>query len=322
MNKLCGIGLCLLVASEAVSIGGMPEERKPLSEEESASLKEDLKRPENLKKFLLDRFDAGGHNGGEVLHIIRFGKQGLGLQDEIARPVLLDICREAAQKTGWKIMVEWESEKRLYDSLCWLGVFADGPVKKFLLGIATDNAKDAFYRAAATRGYFYCAEAGEVRDFFVHMVNKKRDFPVELRETVIDLTRRLFFVLDEVLEEDTPKREAILASLYVVVAQESDERLFRHLDGILQWDSKEYATSYQRADLWKRKFKDTRRVSSPTTNVSISLKELKRRDFSKPPENTAEAKPATIPYLWPALTAILALGLCAALLLRKLTRRT
>jgi len=248
MKTLCCIGFSLLLSGNAVFglyLPGM-ETPRPLAEEEIVSLREEVKNPEKLKKFLLDMFDADWESGYWIdIVLIRNRKETYSLQEEVTRPVLLEICRESVLKTRWKYEIDREAGRRLYVSLCWMGLFADETIKKFLRGIVTDSSKDDFFRAAAIKGYLYSANVQDIKDFFAHLLKDKKQFPPDLREEIVRISRD--FVNPNLAgEEDEERRKEILSSLGTVAARETDGKLFRKLDEFLRHNSKEWENSSQR----------------------------------------------------------------------------
>jgi len=238
------ITLCLLLVGHVTAMD-LPSghEPKPLSDEEIASRKENFKNPEKLKAFLMDAFVEFDWSGAmtEPQQIHAF-KDGYDIKDTTIRSALLDIYRESVQKTGWKYGDNWQAEFRLHSAIFWMGIFADEPAKELLLGIASDSAKDVFYRYPAIFGYIYCADLQEVRDLFTWLLDDEKRFPANLRATFAEQIRRLW----KSVETDKPKREVILASLSTVADREKDVRTFRSLDDFLTQNNKEYAESFQR----------------------------------------------------------------------------
>ena|GEM_PF-1582711 len=287
----CVIGLSLLFANRVVATEWLPRhEPKPLTEKEIASRKEDFKNPEKVKAFLMGEFPKNDWSGTMTNpHLIRAFAKEYEITVEVLRSVLADIYRDSARKTGWEFADDWDSEARLHSSILWMSVFADESAKKLLLDIAMDAKKDIFYRYPAVLGYFRCANAQEVRDLFVWLLSDDKRFPIDLKASLLEHIRELW----REVEADRQKREAILASLCVAVAQEKDMRTFGQLDGFLAQNSAEYATSNQRVALLQKKGNTSRAngisesqktANKPLTNVSTSLTELKKRDFRKPVE--------------------------------------
>lgn len=291
MKKLCCVGLSLLLAGDTVASLLAGAEDKVLSPEEIASRKADLKDPAKLKAFLTEAF-SNDWSGSFISNFARGLKEMYDVPDDILKPVLLDIYRESAQKTGWKNGSDRDARWGLFGAIWGLADLADKPVREMLLGIAKDSAKDVLYRYPAILGYVRCAEAQDVRDLFVWLLGDKKRFPVDLRGSLVKHIRDLW----DAIEADEQKREALLASLYVAVALEKDAWVFGGLDDFLAQRSEEYRTSRQRVDLLKKNGKasdasgilDSRRKAGlPLTSVSTSLKELMKRDFGKPPEGKA-----------------------------------
>jgi len=171
--------------------------------------------------------------------------------------------------------------------------FTDEPVKRVLQGIATNGTKDVFHRQTAIHSYIQRFNAQEVRDLFVFLLSDEEHFTADLKGLVICSVRRLF---NSGVKTETQKREAILASLYVVVAREKDGRMFRSLDEFLQRNSDDYAASHQRVALLikqanppntppeaiaKKMQEIMQKSNRPFTSVSTNLTELLTHDFNK-----------------------------------------
>ena len=260
----CIIGLCLLLTSKVAAIDYEP---KPLTEEEITLRKANFKDPAKLKDFLMGEFGEIDWSGTmSKPHLILAFKEGYDMQDEILRPVLMEIYHEAVEKTGWKCGDDGETERRLHSSIRWMGVFADEPLKKLLLNIAKDNAKHTYYRYPAILGYIYCADAQEVKNLFDWLLADEKRFSANLRGTLMEQIRGWW----SEVQADTQKREVILASLSVAASQEKDAWTFGQLDDFLVQNSQGYAESPQRKKALQRINKSAE--NKPTENKATAWK--------------------------------------------------
>jgi hypothetical protein len=175
--------------------------------------------------------------------------------------------------------------------------FADEPVKRVLLNIATNGTQDVFYRQTAIHSYLQRFSAQDARDLFVHLLANEGQFSDDLKGLVIGSVRRLFYETDKNTEAEVQKREAVFSSLYVMAARETNARMFRALDEFLQRRNDDYAASHQRVALlikhanpantppdaaFKKWQEITQKSNRPYTSISTNLTELMTRDFSAP----------------------------------------
>ena len=298
MKTCCCIGLCLLWIGNITALDW--PEYEEFSGEDIAHLRQTLQNPKETKEFLIDEFVAEHSLWPDEIPLF---KQKFDVRDEIIRPVLLDILRESAQKTGWEMPPSrnddpadvFDDKRRLLKSIVWLGTFADEPAKKILSDIAADDAKDRYYRDLAVQAYLYCADAQEVKDILMRYIEEKgRDWKNISWSPLYAFAEGAYRATT-----DEAKREAILAVLYVVMAQEENKDTFSYRDKKLAHMSKEYATSSQRLTMLKRisklppsKGRDTDndlnaalesyKSRKTFTSVSTNLTELMARDFRKP----------------------------------------
>jgi len=294
MKAYC-VGLFLLLAGNAVSQD--PPRFELYTDEIVTEIREYLKNPETLKKSLMDGFTSDHFPVWEEIPLY---KQKFGIVDDTLRPILIDICREAAQVTEWKHFRRdnhpdelLDEKRRLYKSIIWLGYCADEETKRFLIDVATDDMKSDDYRIAAIGSYIQCADAQQTRDALIRFLVDTRIRPYS---TYLQAMR----VYDE-SEDDAQKREAIVASLIVALAREENKVEFAERDKMLAARNKEYATSAQRLAMVQRMSKLPPSQSRDTdpdlkaalksfrfrffkTNVSTNLTELMARDFTKPAE--------------------------------------
>ena len=304
MKKLSCIGICLLLTGNLVSQGRIRYEDwdryKILPDEIVAEIQGNFKNPENLKNALKVEFERDTFLWPEEIPLY---KRKFDIEDDTLRPVLMDICREAAKATGWEPFQHdnpsdelLNEKRRLYNSIVWLGYCANAEAKELLMDIATNDTKAETYRIAAIGSYIQCADAQQTRDALVRFLVDTRIRPYS---TYLQAMR----VYDE-SENDAQKREAIVASLIVALAREEHRGLFGEMDKSLAERSKDYATSRQRLAILQRmnklpptnRYGDSHGRLDPAlasfrfrffkTNVSTNLTELMARDFKPPKKET------------------------------------
>ena len=251
---------------------------------------------ENIKKNLMAWFATDGIVI-EWKTIQTYGKTS-GISDDTLRAVLMDIYKSFRHlernpfKRGEPHEIT-EDKRKLSNAIEWLGYYADEPTKRLLLDIASDDTIARDYRIPAITASIQCAGAQQVRDVLLR-------FLIDMKVKPYSAYLCAIRVHDE-SEDDPQKREAILASLMVVLAREEDKIDFASADKKLAERSKEYATSSQRLAMLQRMSKlppspfdranhdisDARksfRFRLFKTNVSTNMTELMARDFSKPVE--------------------------------------
>ena len=180
---------------------------------------------------------------------------------------------------------------RLLYSIEFLGYCADEPVKRLLLDIANDETKAQIYRIWAVTASIQCADAQEVRDVLIRFI-------VDVKVDPYDAWLAAFSVYDRA-EDNPQKREAILATLIVLLARsEESKRILVEMDGKLAKRNTEYATSSQRLAMLQRinKLPPSKALKTEPdlkaalksfrfrffkTNVSTNMTELMTRDFRK-----------------------------------------
>ena len=133
MRALCCIGLSLLLAGGAFSQRSIED----ITDDEAAYLKDRLKDPEILKRFLLEDFSD---NHSIRLDEIALFKRKFGVADDTLRATLMDIYNSVRHLEGDPFRVyedphELTDEKaRLSQSIVWFGHCANEPVKKTAAG--------------------------------------------------------------------------------------------------------------------------------------------------------------------------------------------
>jgi len=296
MSIVCMMVMCL--AGNAVS-QDWDDFFKDTSEKKIASRKKEFKDPEKLKEALTKKLTL------TVLKPPFYGisdfKERFDVQDEAIRSALLSLYREAEQNLASMRKNDtpdyYHNAFLRYHSVAAMGDFVNEPMKQFLYNLALDSTANPAPRDAAIGAYLGCANAREMKDFFVHFLSGKERFSDSIKDAVF---KHIPFE-----EKDKYKREATLASLYVAAAQEEDWKQFNRVDWFLVTRrAQEYLTSHQRFALLKKHSvsepEPEPRVHDPSifvsraptlkerlgfvpsTNISTNLAELTARDFPTP----------------------------------------
>ena len=298
MKAYC-IGLCLLLTGNVVSQDRVRYEDwirfEEITDEGLAWARDTYNQPETLKKNLTSSEGGLDLDLWEIPFLIR----KFNIAEDTLRRVLMEVCHEMAETTGWESYRHDNQQdglvhdkRNLQQAIEWLGYCADETGKEFLMAVASDGTKGDIYRTAAVRAYLQRADARQARDALVRFFSDTKGIPYAPYSSAIA-------VYDE-SEGDAQKCEAIAASLIVALARESHRGLFYDTDKKLAMRSKEYATSAQRLAMLKRMSKlpptngygDSAKSLDPAlasfrfrlfkTNVSTNLTELMARDFGKP----------------------------------------
>ena len=285
------IGLCLLLAGNVVSQDVRLMEALP--DEKNAVARSNVKPVETIKNELIGWFST--HHPIFPRDIQRY-RDAPDVTGDAMRAALMEIY-QSVQHLGDTPSQEGDSHEikrdgmRLLYSIKFLGHCADEPTKRLLLDIANDETKAQIYRIWAISASIQCANAQEVRDVLLRFI-------VNVKIRPYNAWLNAFSAYDE-SEHDPQKREAILATLIVLLAREERKGRFVAMDKDLAERSKEYATSSQRLAMLQRmsklppdKFPKTDpdlntalksfRFRFFKTNVSTNMTELMTRDFRKP----------------------------------------
>ena len=287
------IGLCLLLASNAVSQNVHATEILPYKG--NATVRTNAKTEKTIKDELTGWFSI--HRPIFSRDIQKY-RNAPDITGDAMCAALIDIY-QSVQHLGDTPFQQGDSHEltegknRLRRAIEFLGHCADEPAKQLLLDIANDARKADTYRTRAVKASIRCADAQQVRDVILRFFFDNQLNPYGTYWNVIS-------VYDE-SDGKSQKREAILATLFVLLAREENKTRFAEMDKKLAERSTEYATSSQRLAMLKRmsklppsKFRDTDpdinaalksfRFRFFKTNVSTNMTELMARDFSKPVE--------------------------------------
>ena len=251
-----------------------------VSEQEVEHLRKefaDAKRlREGLEKGLLGIREADPEK-------MRKFKQRFDVSDKDMQAVLMDIIRELSVKTKWESHHDRGGSHDSYvenwllrGAIIWMGTCADAEGKKLLLGIASDNAKDIdWFRRPAIESYLYQADVQETRDVLNRFLIG--DLKVDPFSTYLFAVQQLY----DAMENDTEKREAIVATVSAALTRENKDR-FGMIDKLLAERSKDYAESPQRKAALQR----INKPPEPEMPDTVAP-----NDAPAPPDPAPKAKP-------------------------------
>ena len=300
MKKVCvsAMVICLtatgLFASPSLGAGDYGFNK--FTAEEVANLREDFKDAEKLERFLNNLL--GTEYDYETPPLF---KQKFDVEDSVMQAALMIMIRRTSAIVGWGTQPRYSYtreemylrniQNRLFQAIMWLSCCADAEAKRFLMDIATDGTKWESYRREAIGAYLFRADAQETRDALARFLIG------DMRIAPYDTYLQVMMAYDAV-EDDPQKCEAIVVSLIVALARESDKWTFVEIDEKLAKRSKEYAESSQRLAMVQRisnlppspqsRNPDMKAVLesfqslTKLTSVSTNLTELMARDFRKP----------------------------------------
>jgi len=281
MKKACCAGLCLALAGNGAS-QGWDDYFKATSEKEIASRKEEFKDPDALKGALKKKLTS--FSSAHPFYDINDFKQRFDVKDEDIRVALMGTYRESAHRLA--TMSREDNPDFFADchgcmqAVHWMGIFADEPMKLFLLERARDGDIQLIVRSEAIKAYLRCADAQEAerikpylrelvldnaapslirnvalatyvrcagvreaRDIFTTFLAGKETLPDYVMDAALELRH----------ETDEAKREVVRAFLWVAAAQAEDWQLFTRLDNILiARNDTAYFRSQQRLALLER----------------------------------------------------------------------
>ena len=245
MGIVCMMVMCLALpgfASRQITMLGIC---LASSEQETERLREDLKNTVFLRDFMKQLL---GSSSNEPEQRAEF-KRRFGVSDEAMQASLMDSVRETSVKAGWKLRQQGDAQDiriadhHLREAIRWLSTCAGAEGKGFLLGIATDNARDSDFRSGSISAYMRRANAQEKWDAIIRFLAD------DLRTAEVRLFFNVYHAAMQAYDEaegDTQKREAIVVAASAALVKEEDKKAFAEADKLLSERSKEYAESPQR----------------------------------------------------------------------------
>ena len=251
MGMTCMIAVCLITQNlSARMITLMNRYLNMSSEQEIERVREEFKDTVKVREI----FEKGLLFYTYSDEVVRF-KRKFGVSDEPMLTVVIEIIREESAKADKTKGGDYD-DIYVIRALRWLGICADAKTKQFLWDIATDSTNSWDARAFSIEAYMRRADAQEVRNAIARfseddMRVKGKDGSPPIYLCVYDYTLQAY----NEAEDDTQKREAIVASLSATLAKEENKKVFADLDKRLAEWNKEYADSPQRKALLERKNK-------------------------------------------------------------------
>ena len=248
----------------------------------------------NLKIYLKGDFTATEGSDWEGAPLF---KEKFSISNERLRATVMSLYEEATAPqavTNWN-GIELAKDLLANNALLWLGVCADDATKAFLLDLAADKSKNEISRTVAIGSYLRAANAQETRDALIRFMVGEERLDSQARSSILAHASEICRGTDQA------KKQAIIETLYVALAQEDAKWLFRVYDNILCSHSRQYTNSAQRQAILQRLIRATptclgdenampgleatRRELQKremTANVNTNLDLLKARDFNKP----------------------------------------
>ena len=297
MQIRCLLALSLIVVSSLTTVGedvGFPPwpECYENSTPESIAFKRDAFRdPAKLKAELLRFLPI---NGRFDFKEFPWFKKTFEVQDEVLRPVLLEIYKESRKKdlSDPNNHLDWLRTMR---SLTGLGICADNNTKQLLLSLATEVSDVRDMRMRSLAAYLQTADPEEAKNALIRFLVEGERMDSQTRSSICR------YALAAFKDASPEKKAAILESLYAALSREDNKWLFRVYDDILCKISKEYANSHQRLAILKRlinapslckvddyampELQEKLKVLQKMrlyTNINTNLTTLNGRDFNLP----------------------------------------
>ena len=250
MKKVCVgmmiLGLAMLGFSSApVSLESHWEWLEKNEKERFDQLKKEYNDPKKLKEHFEKNFLVYPTYAKDKVAFKRI----FGVSDNIMLPMLMDFIRETSAKTGWKRHSPMDEPEdfvravvRLRMAIEWLGYYAGADTKQFLMGIITDNEKEQECRSRAVFSYLLHADVEETQNVL------HRLFTDELWAVVCPVGGPYSAAMwaYDIAENDTKKREIIVATVSNALIKEGNKAAFVFADKLLAERSKDYAESPQR----------------------------------------------------------------------------
>jgi hypothetical protein len=287
--------LCLsaprAAGAEGTGFPPWPECYEGITSESVARKREAFRNPDKLKAELLRFLPI---NGRFDFTEFPWFKKTFDVQDEVLRPVLLEIYREASLKDLADPRNHLDRLRALR-SLTGLGICADDDTKQLLLGLAAEASDVRGMRMRSLAAYLQAADPEETKNALLRFLVEGDRMDYMERLSIYEYARMIFESADE------QKRAAVLHALYIAVSgSDLAPWEFRVADKILVKLSPLYARSTQRFELLKKhtaasypkirertkneltdQFEKMRNFKEFTA-ISTNIAALKARDFNLP----------------------------------------
>jgi hypothetical protein len=282
------------VSAEETGLPPWPECYEGVTPESIAYKRAAFKNPDKLKAELLRFLPI---NGRFDFTEFPWFKKTFDVQDEVLRPVLLEIYKEASLKdlTAPNNHVE---RLRAMRSLTGLGICADNDTKQLLLSRATEVSDVRDMRMRSLAAYLQAADPEETKNALLRFLVEGDRMDSMARLGVYEYARMAYDVASP------EKKAAILAALITAANKEEGKIEFMKVDKILAERSATYRYSRERLAMLER-----HSLAPPTTNlytdrdlkaalqecrkykthtnISTNLADLKTRNFNVPQPDLA-----------------------------------
>jgi hypothetical protein len=221
-------------------------------------------------------------------------KNTFDVQEEILRPVLLEIFNEARLKDLDDPKYHLD-RLRAMRSITGLGRCADEETKQLLRKLSTDLSTPKVVRMRAVEAYLQSADPEETKNALLRSLVGEERMDSQDRSSICEYARMVF------VAADSEKKEAIIHALILALSREDNKWLFRVYDNILCEMSKDYANSRQRLDIVKRlisapslckvddyvmpELQEKLKILQKTRlniNISTNIEAIKARNFNVP----------------------------------------
>ena len=248
--------LCLSVtrvaSAEDTGFPPWPECYEGVTPEVIANKRDAFRNPDKLKAELLRFLPI---NGRFDFTEFPWFKKTFDVQDEVLRPVLLEIYKEASLKdlTDPNNHVD---RLRAMRSLTGLGICADNDTKQLLLTLATETSDIRNIRMRSLAAYLQAADPEEAKDALLRFLVEGGRMGHMERLSVYEYAQMAF---DSASPE---KKAAILAALIAAVNKEEGKIEFMKVDKILAERSAAYRRSRERLAMLER-----HSLEPPTNNL-------------------------------------------------------
>jgi hypothetical protein len=241
-----------VASAEDTGFPPWPECYEGVTPESIAYKRDAFRNPDKLKAELLRFLPI---NGRFDFTEFPWFKKTFDVQDEVLRPVLLEIYKEASLKdlTDPNNHVD---RLRAMRSLTGLGICADNDTKQLLLTLATETSDIRNIRMRSLAAYLQAADPEEAKDALLRFLVEGGRMGHMERLSVYEYAQMAF---DSASPE---KKAAILAALIAAANKEEGKIEFMKVDKILAERSAAYRRSRERLAMLER-----HSLEPPTNNL-------------------------------------------------------
>lgn len=286
--SLIGVVASKLVGEET-AFPPWPEYYENSTTETIASKRDAFRDPAKLKLELMQALSINGRFDFEEFP---WFKKTFDVQDEVLRPVLLEIFNES-KRNDFSDPSNHLERLRAMRSLTGLGICADDGSKQLLISLATEASNIQDLRLRALAAYLQAADPEETKNALLRFLVEGDRMDSMARLGVYGYARMAYDVAS------SKKRAAITAALIAAANKEECKIEFMKVDKILAERSETYRLSRQRLAMLERHslepptnnlytdrdlkaaLKECRKYRTHT-NVSTNLAAFKARNFNLP----------------------------------------